>query len=95
MERLFERIGHGKDEGVGVHSKLTDKQWEVLQFLKLFIERRGIPPTRHELADAFEWKSVNAADQHLRLIEKKGYIRLLKGKVSRGIVVTALGLNVD
>lgn len=66
---------------------LTPKQETILEFVKVFIEARGYPPTRQEICEAFEFKSVNAAEQHLRAIEHKGFITITPG-VSRGIVVT-------
>lgn len=55
---------------------LTKKQAEVMKFLRSFIKREGYPPTRQEICDSFGWKSTNNAEQHLRLIEAKGYIAL-------------------
>ena len=55
---------------------LTKKQAEVVKFLRIFIKRAGFPPTRQEICDHFGWKSTNNAEQHLRLIEAKGYIAL-------------------
>jgi repressor LexA len=48
-------------------------------------KENGWPPTRREIADYFGWKGHNAAAQHLRLIEKKGYVHLIDG--SRGIEI--------
>ena len=65
---------------------LTDQQAKVLAFVKSFLKDKGYPPTRKEVMTHFEWSSNNAAQEHLFLIEKKGYIRLDAG-VQRGIVV--------
>ncbi|MBD3315113.1 MAG: MarR family transcriptional regulator, partial [Chitinivibrionales bacterium] len=64
---------------------LTSKQREVLSFIIHRQKRAGIPPTVREIA-ARLGKSVNNVRQHLRLIERKGHIRLIPGK-ARGIEV--------
>ncbi|MBN1347531.1 MAG: transcriptional repressor LexA [Phycisphaerae bacterium] len=64
---------------------LTPRQRNVLDFI-LDRRRDGSVPTVREIAEHFGFSSPNAAAQHLKLIEKKGYIRLLKGR-ARGIVV--------
>jgi len=46
----------------------------------------GFPPTRAEIAERMGFKSVNAAEQHLRALEKKGAIEISAGS-SRGIKV--------
>lgn len=65
--------------------ELTPKQREVFKFLKAYAKANGMPPTRSEIAAGFGWKSLNAAQQHLVLIARKGYIRLSEGSKSRGI----------
>lgn len=67
--------------------ELTKIQREVYDFVVSFRGDKGVPPTRGEICEHFGWVSLNAADQHLKLIEKKGYLRLLRGKRARGIVV--------
>ena len=49
-------------------------------------EVSGFPPTRAEIARSMGFRSVNAAEQHLRALEKKGVIEILSG-ASRGIRV--------
>jgi repressor LexA len=45
---------------------------------------RGMPPTRAEIAKDLGFRSINAAEDHLRALERKGVIELLPG-TSRGI----------
>ena len=66
---------------------LTDRQKEILDLIKSFIGDYGFPPTRAEISKELGFKSANAAEQHLRAIEKKGYIKILSG-ASRGIVLS-------
>ena len=65
-------------------SKLTARQTEILELIEQAIANTGFPPTRAEIAQALGFKSANAAEDHLRALEKKGYISLAPG-ASRGI----------
>jgi repressor LexA len=65
---------------------LTKRQEEILNLIKTHILDYGFPPTRADIANALGFKSPNAAEQHLRAIEKKGFITILSG-ASRGIVL--------
>ncbi len=64
--------------------ELTPRQQQVLELLRSFIEERGMPPTRAEIARALGFRSANAAEDHLRALERKGVIDLCRG-TSRGI----------
>ena len=65
---------------------LTSIQKNILGFINKHLYIEGIPPTLDEIAVNFKYKSINTVKGHLRLIEKKGFIRLYPGK-SRGIQV--------
>ena len=65
---------------------LTDRQSEVLRLVRELTEVSGYPPTRAEIAEKMGFRSVNAAEQHLRALEKKGAIDISSG-ASRGIRV--------
>jgi len=66
--------------------ELTDRQGEILRLIKELTEVSGFPPTRAEIAERMGFKSVNAAEQHLRALEKKGAIEITAGS-SRGIKI--------
>ena len=66
--------------------KLTNRQEEILNLIKDHISDFGFPPTRVDISKALGFKSPNAAEEHLRAIEKKGFIKILSG-ASRGIVL--------
>jgi repressor LexA len=68
-------------------SKLTDRQAEILGLIEQAIVQTGFPPTRAEIAQTLGFKSANAAEDHLRALEKKGYISIAPG-ASRGIRLT-------
>jgi repressor LexA len=63
---------------------LTERQGEILKLIRELMEVSGYPPTRAEIAERMGFKSVNAAEQHLRALEKKGAIEIAEG-ASRGI----------
>ena len=65
---------------------LTDRQQEILDLIKSNLENNGLPPTRADIAKTLGFKSPNAAEQHLRAIEKKGFSSILAG-ASRGIIL--------
>ncbi len=65
-------------------SELTARQAEILELIRETMEETGMPPTRAEIADALGFRSVNAAEGHLRALARKGAIELIAGS-SRGI----------
>lgn len=65
---------------------LTDRQAQILRLVRELTEVSGYPPTRAEIAEKMGFRSVNAAEQHLRALEKKGAIEISSG-ASRGIRV--------
>lgn len=67
-------------------SDITPAQRSVLDFVNGFQLAKGFPPTREEISDHFHWRSSNAAQQHLKALERRGKVRLLSGQ-SRGIRV--------
>ncbi|WP_370304743.1 transcriptional repressor LexA [Sinimarinibacterium flocculans] len=66
---------------------LTPRQQQILDFVRRHIAKQGIPPTRAEITAAFGFRSVTAAEDHLRALARKGVIELLPG-ASRGIRLT-------
>jgi repressor LexA len=66
------------------NSKLTPRQAEILQLIRDAIEAVGYPPTRAEIARQLGFRSANAAEDHLRALERKGMITLEPG-AARGI----------
>jgi len=64
---------------------LTLRQKEVLEFIVEYSSDNGYPPSRLDIACNFLF-GPNAAQCHLKAIEKKGYITLTKG-INRGIKI--------
>ena len=65
-------------------SELTPRQREILNLIQEAVTENGMPPTRAEIAAALGFKSANAAEEHLRALQRKGVIDLIPG-ASRGI----------
>ncbi len=63
---------------------LTPRQQNVYDFIVKTMNEFGYPPTRAEIAKALGFRSPNAAEEHLRALERKGVIRVIRG-TSRGI----------
>jgi repressor LexA len=66
--------------------ELTKQQTKVLTCVEVYLNKTGFPPTRAEICKELGFKSPNAAEMHLRALEKKGYISIKSGS-SRGISV--------
>ena len=65
---------------------LTNRQREVLQYLREYQAIRGKPPTVREIQAHIGCRSPNSAATHLNALEKKGKIRRVPGE-SRNIEV--------
>jgi len=74
-----------------IEKQLTPRQKQILRFISEFIEKNKFPPTRSELSRHFGFKSPNAAEAHLRALEKKAVIGIERG-VSRGITLLPLAM---
>src|SRR5579864_7130470 len=53
---------------------LTDRQQAVLDFIQQSIEQRGYPPTLREIGEHMGIRSTNGVNDHLKALEKKGYL---------------------
>jgi repressor LexA len=54
---------------------LTKRQAQTLDFIKHSIENRGYPPTLREIGESMGIRSTNGVNDHLRALERKGYLR--------------------
>ena len=54
--------------------KLTDRQRAVLEYISTSIEGRGYPPTLREIGNHLGIRSTNGVNDHLRALERKGYL---------------------
>ena len=53
---------------------LTPRQRQILLLVQKAMHESGMPPTRAEIAKALKFRSVNAAEEHLRALERKGVV---------------------
>jgi repressor LexA len=54
---------------------LTKRQAQTLDFIRQSIEDRGYPPTLREIGEFMGIRSTNGVNDHLRALERKGYLR--------------------
>jgi len=54
---------------------LTKRQLQTLDFIRHSIEARGYPPTLREIGEHMGIRSTNGVNDHLRALERKGYLR--------------------
>lgn len=64
---------------------LTDRQAEIYSYIRARHDRGEIPPTRREIAEHFGFYE-NAAEDHLKALQRKGRIKLIVG-LKRGIQI--------
>jgi repressor LexA len=68
-------------------TELTDRQNEILVFIKEFLAENGFPPTLREIGRKFQISSTFGVKRHLIALEKKGYLKV-ESNASRGIAIT-------
>ena len=57
------------------NGNITEKQSEILEYIKAQILERGFPPAVREICEAVHLKSTSSVHSHLETLEKNGYIR--------------------
>jgi len=55
--------------------KLTKRQKEILDFITGFIDENGYSPSMEEIAEHFQFASLNAVFKHLEALESRGFLR--------------------
>lgn len=72
-----------------MHEALTDRQQEILDYIRRHIEENGYPPTVREIGAAFGIRSTNGVADHLKSLERKGYLERgsLKSRALRPLSV--------
>ena len=55
--------------------KITDKQTQILEYIKSEILGKGYPPSVRDICQAVNLKSTSSVHSHLETLEKNGYIR--------------------
>src|SRR5215470_14912311 len=72
---------------------LTSRQQAVLDFISASIDERGYPPTLREIGEHMGIRSTNGVNDHLKALEKKGYLERedLKSRALRPISLEGAG----
>ena len=65
-------------------AQLTARQRQILELIRRHVRETGYPPTRAEIAQAFGFRSITAAVDHLKALARHGVIEMQQG-ASRGI----------
>jgi repressor LexA len=73
-----------RDPGFG--ADLTSRQRMIFDFLVEYVDAHGYPPTVREIGEFFAIRSTNGVHDHLRALEKKGYVTR-EDKASRGLTL--------
>ncbi|MEW6009643.1 MAG: hypothetical protein AB1629_08440 [Candidatus Omnitrophota bacterium] len=69
---------------------LTEKQKQLFEDIISFWDKNGYPPTYNEMKTVTQTKNIFAIQKHIKSLETKGYISIVKGK-RRGIRLTETG----
>jgi repressor LexA len=67
--------------------ELTERQQQILGFIRQKQDSDGVTPTYREIADAFRFASPNAAVAHVKALQEKGYLKNLPGRARTFTVV--------
>ena len=72
----------------GDKNKLTEKQRQILEYLKQEILQRGFPPSVREICEAVSLRSTSSVHAHLETLERKGYIKrsVMKDSIPAALV---------
>lgn len=66
----------------------TDRQQEILDFIRDQQSSRGVTPSRAEIQEHFGFASPNAVTEHLKALERKGALHRGARNTARGLVLT-------
>ncbi|MBU5426606.1 transcriptional repressor LexA [Tissierella pigra] len=58
-----------------MYEELTQKQIEILLYIKSEVQRQGYPPSVRDICKGVDLKSTSTVHSHLEKLESKGYIR--------------------
>ena len=67
------------------YGKITEKQQEILDYMKSQIINRGFPPSVREICEAVSLKSTSSVHSHLESLEKNGSGKIIRKKTARSI----------
>jgi repressor LexA len=67
-------LGPKTTSGETVRQPLTARQREALDFITYCLDERGYPPTLREIGEHMGIRSTNGVNDHLKALERKGYL---------------------
>jgi repressor LexA len=65
--------------------ELTSRQHQLLAFIESYIADNGYPPAIREMAEHMGIRSTNGVNDHLKALERKGYLSRRPGLKSRAL----------
>ncbi len=71
--------------------ELTERQQQILQFIRGKQDSEGLAPTFREIAGYFRFNSPNAALAHVQALRSKGFLKSLPGRARSLQVVDSNG----
>lgn len=71
---------------------LTERQKEILDFIRESQAQRGVSPTHREICERFGYSSYGTVHKHLKLLQEKGYLQRVWNQ-RRGLQLTARGAS--
>jgi repressor LexA len=84
--RPFAHLRHATEEGIRI-PRLTPRQRQILDWIRGFMEARGMPPTRAEIAAGLGFSTPSSAEDHLQALARKGALEIVPG-AARGLRLT-------
>jgi len=70
---------------------LTEKQREIYQFIKRYIDAHDIAPSYEEIKDHFRFKSISTVFDHIRMLERKGVLTRGGSNQKRALQLVSFG----
>lgn len=71
--------------------QLTRRQQQILDLIGAYLHHHGMPPTRMEIARMLGVRSVNAVEDHLKALARKGYVEVRSGRTRNIRLLAASG----
>ncbi len=72
------------NETIAIHTPITQRQKQALEFIESFIAARQYPPTVRELCEHFNYRSTRTGADLIQALDRKGFIEVDPG-IARGI----------
>jgi hypothetical protein len=94
LEKREPLLKRGPPNAYAMAVPITDRQTAILMFVHSYIKEHGYSPSVREMGAGIGVTSMNSVVDHLRALEKKGYVSRPE-KINRSVRVMALPLDVE